>query len=180
MQDNLRLNGGRTLTPADSNVTSNVTLPNNITSSTSVNTAMQIITGSNGNFYNWCAAIAIGNCSNLNTNQSTSICPKNWYLPDSGSISSNKSWANLTRAYEVTTGPELVNVPVLNFKYTGGWYNGSVNYQGSEGFYWSSTGVSDNSYWAYILIYRASGTLSTYSKQDKIIGQSIRCVFSAT
>ncbi len=104
MQQNLALDGGRTLHSTDSNVTADVTLPANITNGTASSaTSMQIInnvSGYDGNPYNWCAAIAYGNCSSITTEPVTDICPRNWRLP---SYSGNPSYYNLFDRYGITS-----------------------------------------------------------------------------
>ncbi|MBQ9020222.1 hypothetical protein IJ096_02785 [Candidatus Saccharibacteria bacterium] len=125
MVQNLALDGGRTLTTSDSDVTANRTLAANITSGDSNDTSVQIISkwaensgcsGTNcvsgntekyGNFYNWYAATATtGTSSMTNSNATNSVCPKGWKLPTSqanGSASSSapdKSYGKLI--YSVT------------------------------------------------------------------------------
>ena len=86
MTQNLRLSGGRTLTPADSNVASNWSFPSNsLTSGDSYTEARSLISSntSYGGYYNFCAASAGTVCSTDKQNSTYDICPKGWRLPTS-------------------------------------------------------------------------------------------------
>ena len=112
MVQNLALDGGRTLTTADSDVTASRTLDSNISSGSSVNNAVQIVstvannsgcsgtycdssnTEKYGNLYNWYAATATTGTARLtNTDASDSVCPKGWKLPTSAAHNTASSSA---------------------------------------------------------------------------------------
>ncbi|MBR3135139.1 hypothetical protein IKG54_01045 [Candidatus Saccharibacteria bacterium] len=131
MTDNLALDGTdkagnvRTLTPNDSNVTTNVTLaPNIIDGTVASSDAMQIFSGSTngivddsyatttqtatdgtkmpyGNLYNFMAATAGQGTASFEGSATTSICPKGWSLPQYGN---DFSWPNLFGKYGLPTG----------------------------------------------------------------------------
>ncbi|MBR2543538.1 InlB B-repeat-containing protein, partial [Candidatus Saccharibacteria bacterium] len=90
MTQNLRLVGPRTLTSADSNVSSNFALPASTNWSvpgySSTGTAMLKDSGntSYGVYYNWYTATAGTGTYNLTYGTaSASVCPKGWHLPTS-------------------------------------------------------------------------------------------------
>ena len=90
MTQNLRLTGSRKLTSADSNVSSDWTLPaaNSSFPTPCMDAAYSMNSGnaSYGYYYNWYAATAgTGTCSMSSGNATASICPKGWRLPTGGS-----------------------------------------------------------------------------------------------
>ena len=129
MNQNLALDGNRTLHPSDSNVTTDRPLSANIANGTASNdTSIQIFSGiannytsscssSNpycvtstekyGNLYNFMAATAgVGTASSTGT-ITESICPsatngETWRLPDNGAASGLKSYSNLASAYDLS------------------------------------------------------------------------------
>ena len=181
MTENLKLDGGRTLTSADSNVVNDVTLPANITSGESVRTSMQIITqkeGYDGNYYNWCAATVSGDCSSITTEQTSSVCPKGWRLPTN---SGDYSFSNLFGQYGLPTSNtsgdyvSTVEASPLSFTRAGLYYSG-YNYQGGDGYYWSRTPNSSTN--AYDFVYNSSYFGPQYYS-DKFYGFSVRCVLDS-
>ena len=153
MTQNLRLSGGRTLTPADSDVTSNWYFPNNSLSSTISSNI------SYGGYYNFCVASAGDNCSSSDSSNSTnSICPAGWDLP---TLSQFEGITNQRSAFS----------PV----YSGNYNGGSLVNTGYSGYWWSATARSSNG--QYCLDYD-NGSLNTgYS--IKSMGFSVRCVRSS-
>ncbi len=126
-----------------------------------------------GNYYNWYAATAGSNASNMNNDDEApqSICPAGWRLPYSGYTQvGSKSWyylvnqASITES-NITTGPFYIP--------RAGGYNKSVNLVGSSGFYWSST-ANGNGY-ADLLVFYSSGVYPQGSN-DAGSGYSVRCV----
>ena len=164
MTQNLRLAGGTTLTTSDSNVTRNYTLPITQLDGNSLSfTEPQTTIGSNtsyGGYYNYCAASAGTVCDNATEQDATQdICPKGWRLPTNSEQSGIESHAS---AFS----------PVLS-----GYYNnGSLDYTGSNGNWWSAT--ASNSYYQYYLRYRG-GSLYTSSNGRKDLGNSVRCIRSS-
>ena len=168
MTQNLRLSGGRTLTSADSNVASSWEFPNNSLKSGGTNyigesyTEAGLTIDSNtsyGGYYNYCAASAGTVCGSSSAQDATQdICPKGWKLPAYDEMNGIRSFVS---AFS----------PVLS----GGYYNGSLDYTGSNGYWWSAT--ANNSYSQYSLYYNGS-SLNT-SNGDKGVGLSVRCIRSS-
>ena len=172
MTQNLRLSGGRTLTPADSDVTSNWEFPDNSLKSGGTNyignsyTEAGFTINSNtsyGGYYNYCAASAGDNCSSSDSSNSTnSICPAGWDLP--------------TRdQFNGITNQRSAFSPV----YSGYYSNGSLGSTGPHaffGYWWSATAY--DSYYQYRLSYN-DGSLDTSSIDLKNYGFPVRCVRSS-
>ena len=171
MTQNLRLSGGRTLTPADSNVTSNWEFPDNSIKTGGANyigdsyTEAGFAIDSNtsyGGYYNYCAASAGTVCDyTTEQNASQSICPKGWKLPTRTQFNAIARNSSYSTAFS----------PVYS-----GYYNyGSLRNTGSWGCWWSATAA--NSSRQYNLFY-SGGSLSINS-QSKYIGYSVRCIRSS-
>ena len=170
MAQNLRLSGGRTLTPADSNVSSNWEFPNNSLKSGGTNyignsyTEAGFTIDSNtsyGGYYNYCAASAGTVCSETRMDATQDICPKGWRLPTHDEQAGITSYAS---AFS----------PV----YSGNYYNGSLSGTGSRGRWWSATAYDRlNQYYLYY------GNGSLYASDDycsgKFYGVSVRCIRSS-
>ena len=174
MTQNLRLSGGRTLTPADSNVTSNWEFPNNSLRSGGTNyigdsyTEAGFVISDNplyateyGGYYNYCAASAGSVCKQTEMDATQSICPAGWTLPTLDQFSSITSY---TSAFS----------PV----YSGNYSSGSLYGTSSRGYglWWSAT--ADDNDFQYFLGYSNSGSLYT-SGLYKYYGYSVRCVRSS-
>ena len=176
MTDNLRLIGSRTLTSADSDVSSDFALPASISSWTSsYDSAMVYDTGntSYGVYYNYAAASAgtVTGSSN-STEASHSVCPLNWKLP------SQSEYAALLSAYNVTNdaaGSTIMRSSPLNFVYSGnhGSSGTGVYGQGSSGDWWSST--ANNTTRRYRTYIDSSDAYAT-GISDRRNGFSVRCV----
>lgn len=162
MTQNLRLSGGRTLTPADSNVASSWYFPNtSLTSGNSYTDAYSTISSntSYGGYYNFCAASAGTNCQDSTKYDTTyDICPKGWRLPTHNEQQGITSYSS---AFS----------PV-----TGGYYSGGSLYRTGSGVFWWSSTASNNVY-QYNLNY-SSGSFITVSVY-KYFGCSVRCVRSS-
>ena len=163
MTQNLRLSGGRTLTPADSNVASSWDFPNtSLTEGNSYTDARSAISSdtSYGGYYNFCAASAGTNCQTSSaTNTTYDICPKGWRLPTYNEFSG-------------IIGTSYISAfsPV----YSGNYSSGSLRSTGFSGYWWSST-AHNYSYQYYLDYY--SGSLGTVNGR-KYYGNSIRCIRS--
>ena len=181
MTQNLALDGGITITPSDSNVTSNVDLPATASSCSSSDTSIQIWaqqSGYDGNYYNWCAAIASASNCNTTTEQTTSICPKGWRLPsNSGSPSYRNLFDTAGISSMSTDADKVAAAEAVPYSFTrAGYYNGGYYVQGSYGYYWSRTPGSSSS--AYYFVFGAS----YFGPQDdfnKDYGRSVRCVYGS-
>ena len=162
MTQNLRLSGGRTLTPSDSNVESNWTFPNNsLTSGESYTEARSTINSntSYGGYYNYCAASAGTVCNDTTKQDATyDICPKGWKLP---TLDQFEGITNQTSAFS----------PV----YSGVYSDGSLSSTGSWGSWWSATASSSS---IQRSLHYLGGSLGTGTLL-KNLGYSVRCVRSS-
>ena len=170
MTKNLSI-AGKTITPADSDVASNYTIPaSSISGFTSYDTSNAYV-NSDGGFYSWYTATAGTGTQSLSTNgynTTVSICPKGWRLPTSGN--GNSDFNILYNNYNSSSA--LRSAP-MNLTLSGYASSSSMYDQGSGGYYWSSTVYSFSN--AYSLYLNSSGvTPSDYS--TKFYGFSVRCV----
>ena len=168
MIDNLRLAPGKTITSADSNVSSNYTIPSN-TSFNSYTTGSAILSGdaNYGGYYNYCAATAGTICTDSNrTNATYDICPKGWRLP---------TLAEQTSITGTSQGSySKTNVTAFNAVAAGLYVSGSLSISGSRGYWWSSSAYSTTN--RYILYYNTSNGLGSGSVNYRSVGYSVRCV----
>lgn len=168
MIDNLRLAPGKTITSADSNVSSNYTIPSN-TSFNSYTTGSAILSGdaNYGGYYNYCAATAGTICTDSNrTNATYDICPKGWRLP---------TLAEQTSITGTSQGSySKTNVTAFNAVAAGLYVSGSLSNSGSRGYWWSSSAYSTTN--RYILYYNTSNGLGSGSVNYRSVGYSVRCV----
>ena len=170
MTQNLRI-AGKTITPADSDVTTSYTIPaSSISGFSAYNTSNAYVDG-DGGFYNWYTATAGTGTQSMSTqgqNTTVSICPKGWRLPTSGNSSSEFQalYNNYNSSSALRTNP-------VNLTLSGYVSSSSRYYQGSFGYYWSSTVYSD--YFAYNLGLNTSNVYpANYS--GKNVGFSVRCI----
>ena len=171
MTENLRIKG-KTLTPSDSNVTTNFNLPSEASGS-SYNTAYVYDSGnaSYGVYYSFFAATAGAGTTSLASGEaSSSICPKGWRLPTGGSYTSDfynvfERYNSVTSMLDTTNGP--------GFILSGLREGSSTGYQGDSGFYWSSTAKGSAS--AYNLALDES-SVYYLNNNDKRKGFNVRCV----
>ena len=187
MLDNLALGSTSTmtLTNSDTNITaSSWTLPASISSGFSSYTAAQINidskyvvptptygTASNrvGVYYNYCAASAGGICTSSNSSNGSAnrdICPKGWRLPTGGS---SGEFQTLYNAY----GNHTDFTTALSTSLSGSFSSGSADYQGSYGYWWSSTRY-DNTRMYNFLVYASDVNPQNGSTRNS--GFSIRCI----
>ena len=147
-----------------------------------------------GNYYNWNAAIASNNSTNIgstaNEIASNSICPKGWRLPNasqtdnvnnefgrmlySAEITANKTAGNESVGYldGVNSFNKLRSNPYY-FVRSGFIVGGTLDYSGVYGFYWSSTVSSSAS--AYSLNFNGTGIYPARNS-SRYDGRSVRCV----
>lgn len=171
MLDNLKLgstSGSITLTPSDSNVSSNFTLPQVTTSgATEYDTprAYGPVPGDTGSgatnygyLYNWSAATAGETRTSITSgNAPHSICAAGWRLPTGGSSSGD--FGQLDQAFGGTGTSALSGEPniaqwqpsgAFSGTYSGGWSGGFYG-QGGWGYLWSASaypGWSDGAFGA--------------------------------
>ena len=170
MTQNLRIIN-KTITPADSNVTTNYTIPASSLSDFSSYDTSNAYVDSDGGFYTWHAATAGTGTQALSTdgqNTTASICPKGWRLPTGGG---NGEFKTLYNNYPSSSA--LRSSPA-NFILSGHANNSSRSYQGLSGDYWSST--VNSSYNAYNLGLRTSTVYPASSGNFKLFGFSVRCI----
>ena len=174
MLDNLKLGkttGTTTLTPANTNIATNFTLPQLITTGSTSYDVPQAIgpvpgdTGSGttnyGYLYNWPAATSGETQITMpagSDNAQYSICPKNWKLPTGDTTG---DFANLDRAFGGTgqyAGSGQSNIAKWQntgpFKgvFSGYWYGAFLD-QGYGDYWWSSSAhpvYSSGAYSAYV------------------------------
>ena len=167
MTQNLRI-AGKTITPADSNVTTNYTIPSSSLSGFTSHDTSNAYVDSDGGFYTWYTATAgTGTQSMSSGNTSVSICPKGWRLPTGGSSGEFKKLYNY-----YNSSSALTSSPV-NIALSGNIYSSSRSNQGSNGHYWSSTVNSiSNAYYLFLNtshVYPALSSIEYY-------GSSVRCI----
>ncbi len=174
MTRNLDLPGGTTLTPADSNVTSNYPLPASSTSGFDNDSTAYVYNsnsttcGNNQPCYSYYSYAAATAGINPSSGEATSdICPKGWRLP------TQAEYNTLIGTY--TTGATLTASP-FNGVYAGYYRSSSFYNGGSYGYYWSST--ADMSSLAYYLYFNSS--LADTNHYYKKNGYPIRCVKDTT
>ena len=169
MTQNLRI-AGKTLTPTDSDVTTNYTIPASSLSGFSAYDTSNAYVDNDGGFYTWYTATAGTGTQALSThNQSTtvSICPKGWRLPTGGG---DGEFQTLYNNYNSSSA--LRSNPV-NFILFGYVLSSSRRDQGSYGYYWSST-VYSSSY-AYSL-FLGTSNVNPALNYYKNGGFSVRCI----
>ena len=178
MTQNLRLVGSRTLTSADSNVTSNFTLTASDSgtwctenSAACIDKSM-VLNSSNatyGTYYNWYAATAgTGKYSMSSGNVSSSVCPKGWRLPTGGSGGELQTLYN-----NYNSAALMMGVPAF-FVLSGYRSNNRTNNQGSGGYFWSSTAA--NYLYAYGLYLNSSDVHPASHGGSRFNGYTVRCV----
>jgi|GEM_PF-538120 len=162
MLNNLKLGsttGTTTLTPADSNVATNFTLPQLVTSASvsfdtpKANGPVPGDTGSGatnyGYLYNWPAATAGQSRTTMpagSGNAPNSICPANWRLPTGGTTPASSDFGTLDIAFGgagafVSRGPSLSSwQPSGSYRgVRAGFWDLYFSNQGSVGYVWSSS-----------------------------------------
>ena len=212
MTDNLALDGTdkagnqRTLTPNDSNVTSNYTFPAGTdieNDTTRVDTAPQIYSGNAndvtsecdssypdcvvntstkyGNLYNFMAATAGQGTASFSGTATQSVCPKGWRLPDN---TGDFSYANLFGKYGLPTADstdqsavQTVQQSPLNFSLTGR-YDSSSMHQAYSASYLSRTVANNISRIFVFHINSEGGNFLPLTGGNKYYGQAVRCVFA--
>jgi uncharacterized protein (TIGR02145 family) len=145
-----------------------------------------------GNYYNWSAAIASNDSTNIgstaNEIASNSICPKGWRLPNASQTDNvnNEFGRMLYKAgitANVTAGNESVGYATGGFNKLrsdpyyfvrpGGINGGTLVNSGVYGYYWSST-VSSSTY-AYDLVFYST-IIYPARISSRYFGWPVRCV----
>ena len=146
---------------------------------------------SNGNwkigvYYNYCAASAGSYCystSNAPTdsqngvrNIDADICPKGWHMPTGNTSGEYSALANAIYGSTGSTSDATAYAnyrSALRLPLSGYFYDGSAGYQGSYGYWWSSTRRSN--YGMYRLFANTS-SINPALSNDRYNGISVRCV----
>lgn len=180
MIDNLRVDKGQAMTPADTNINSNWTMTDrDLTTGDNSYDLPEIHEGdaTTGHWYNYAAATAGTITGSSNTTEATQdICPKGWKLPDGHNTGvagattldqyklANNKWQSYDKTYQT----------VFNSVAAGFYYNGSLNGSGTNGYWWSSTARSTAA--RYYLYYNTSDGLFSGINNNRCFGYSVRCV----
>ena len=160
----------KTITPADSNVTANYTIPaSSISGFNSFDTSNAYL-DSDGGFYTWYTATAgTGTRSMSSGNTSVSICPKGWRLPTGGNNGEFKTlYDNYNSSLALRSSP--INITLSDYVVSNSRVSQGSN---SNGHYWSST-VGSSSF-AYNLRLNTSSVSPAYD-DTKSLGFSVRCI----
>ena len=169
MTQNLRIIN-KTITPTDSNVTTNYTVPASSESGFSGFDTSNAYIDSDDGFYTWYTATAGTGTQVFSTrgqNTTVSICPKGWRLPTGGNNGEFKI------LYDNYNSPSALRSSPVNFTLSGYVYSSSHRYRGSDSRYWSSTVYSGSD--AYNLGLGVSNVYPT-NLNGKHLGFSIRCI----
>ena len=170
MTQNLRIIN-KTITPADSDVTSNYTIPASSINGFSSNNTSNAYVDSDGGLYTWYTATAGTGTRAISTqgqNAPASICSKGWRLPTGGNSGEFQALYN-----NYNSSSALRSNPV-NLTLSGHMYSNSRYFQGSDGTYWSSTVYSDS--YAYGLFLNTSNVNHTTYYSGEFDGFSVRCL----
>ena len=170
MTQNLRIIN-KTITPADSNVTANYTIPaSSINGFNAYNTNNAYLDSIHGGYYTWTTATAGTGTTALSANghnTTVSICPKGWRLPTSGASGEFQALYN-----NYNSSSSIMSAPA-KFSLSGATYNNS--YFEGEGSYWSSTVSSI--YKAYYLGLTTSDVNPSRDDHGYMLnGFSVRCI----
>ena len=168
MTQNLRI-AGKTITPADSDVISNYTIPASSINGFNFSDTSNAYVNSDGGFYNWYTATAgTGTQSMSSGNTSVSICPKGWRLPTGGSSGEFQTlYSNYNSSSVIRSNP-------VNLTLSGYMYSSSRDNQGILGYYWSSTVYSSGTT-AHVL-YLGGANVYPADIYGKHYGISVRCI----
>ena len=187
MTENLKLDGGRELTSADTNLLSGSTVtlpPNKVTGDVFTSNSIDIannVTTADGNLYNWCAATLLeGNNCATTVEPTEDICPKGWRLPsNSGSISYNNLFSLYGLSQSSSTSySNIIETSPLYFTRTGVWDSGSAVVSERNGTYWSRTPYSNTHAYFFTYDVVSPNFLPQYNFW-KNRGAGIRCVLES-
>ena len=168
MTQNLRIIN-KTLTSTDSDVTTNYTIPASSINGFSSNNTSNAYVDNDGGLYTWYTATAGTGTQSMSTqgqNTTVSICPKGWRLPTSGNGGEFEALNNRYSSISDLTAN-------ADFTLSGRVHSSSRGYQGSSGYYWSSTVNSSSN--AYHLLLNTSYVYPA-NHSSKNYGFSVRCI----
>ena len=131
-----------------------------------------------GVLYNYCAASAGSYCyagGAATGNASEDICPAGWHMPTGNSTG---EWGVLRSTINKNTASNSASIQArLSLPLSGYFEDGSAFDQGSSGYWWSSTW--NNGYHMYFFYAAAADTDASY-RNNRVLGYSMRCLFSAS
>jgi uncharacterized protein (TIGR02145 family) len=140
--------------------------------------------GKIGIYYNFCAASAGSYCyasnaavdrPNTAIDAAEDICPSGWRMPTSGPISTsgdNNGGGEFQNLYNKYNNAKLFQ-EALSTPLSGNFRWGKASYQGSIGYFWSSTWNSGNNmYYLYV----DSTSVNPQRRDNRNSGFSMRCV----
>ena len=161
MTQNLRIIN-KTLTPADSDVVSNYTIPASSVSGFYTNNISNAYVNAEGGFYTWYVAIA-------STSSGYSICPKGWRLPYGSYGGEFHALSNSYGGYLSALTSNPVNLTLSGFV-----LDSSYSFYGQNGYFWASN--SNNSDTAYSMQLVIGGNVRPDIFSSKYAGFSVRCL----
>ena len=183
MTQNLRI-VNKTLTPSDSNVNTNFTVPASAGWTDASNTGNHVYYGNKpdyGAYYTWHTATAGTSASTYD------ICPKGWRLPTGGSSGEFQTLYNKGNAKvgtwskdSTTAGYWLggaANATGAGLFLAAGYIYlsfGSLTNTGTQGLYWSRTISTDSN--IYGLNLTSTNLWPAYSFDDRAYGRTVRCI----
>ena len=132
---------------------------------------ISIAQGEVGVYYNFCAVSAGSYCyasSKSSGNAKESLCPFGWRLP------TGNNGGEYQMLYDAYGGDVVEFETALNTPLSGFYNEGSARYQGSEGFFWSSTRCNRNDRMCYLNV--SSNNVDAVSGFNRSRGYSIRCL----
>ncbi len=133
-----------------------------------------------GNYYSYSAA-TVGIGTNVDQPASSSICPKNWKLPNKNSTS---SYAELFTAENMTDSNYKQKIKYAPFYFVPGGYfedSGGVENSSADGVYVIKTDRKDTNDYAYAFVFRSgefkpSGSSNNFGYIYGYSGKTVRCV----
>lgn len=202
MLDNLKLgstSGAIVLTPSDSNVAGNFTLPQVIAGGGTDLDSSRVygpVPGDSGSgasnygyLYNWPAVTAGESRTTMpigSGNASYSICASGWRLP-TGDASGDFALLNAKMNNPGASSPSTSSGSgyYQNWHYSGqfrgvlsGYWSGSAfGHQNSSGYFWSRTAYSSHAGNAFHSFYNATSTSPGHSG-SRALGQAVRCILN--
>lgn len=139
-----------------------------------------------GVYYNYCAASAGSYCYGNGTTSGTSvgnatedICPKGWSLPTGGASGEFKSLcstilgATCGSSQAMTATDSTSMQYLLSLPLSGSVNDGSASYQGTYGYFWSST---RNDYTGMYRLSADATNVYPLNARSRQLGYSVRCV----
>ena len=145
----------------------------NATSKDTTTTSYGSGSGKVGVYYNYCAASAGSYCYTMSSSSGDAtedLCPAGWRMPTGGS---SDEYQALYTAYssDATDFKNALSTPLSGY-----FYSGSVQAQGTAGYFWSSTRSSN--YAMRILRVDADYVRPTYT-HNRFYGVPMRCILDS-